>query len=240
MFENSSRLDVPEGAPKGAPARTTLRERFFSLHTPADVDAFLGAWPWGAIFKAGTSQKTFDAWDAAQRALEPRADVAVGFSVLPNDRPASDHVAARTGIAHRSPQFILFHHGEVRGHLDEFAITPDRLVPLLAEHLPAGMGPRVQNPAVVTLDAYRRMLADYVASTLEDERFQWRYLDRLKNEAAWRDDDTFAVLNALFENPDGRAVHPARLIALEFQAQLAGSREPLRERARRVLLRLGG
>jgi hypothetical protein len=217
----------------------TLRERFFPLRTAADVDAFLAAWPWAVIFKAGTSQKTFDAWFVAQRALEPRVDVAVGFAVLPDDRPASDHVAARTGIVHRSPQFILFNQGEPRGFLDEFAITPDRLVPLLAEQLPAAIGPRVRNPAVVTLDAYRRMLAEYAAGTLEDERFQWRYLERLRDEASWRDDETFAVLNGLFENPDGRVVHPARLIALEFQAQLAGSRESLRERARRVLLKLG-
>lgn len=236
MSENSSRPDVPARAP----ARTTLQERFFPLHTPADVDAFLGEWRWAAIFKAGTSQKTFDAWSASQRVLEPRVDVAVGFSVLPGDRPASDHVTARTGIVHRSPQFILFHQGEARGYLDELAITPDRLVPLLAEHLPAAIGPRVQNPAVVTLDVYRRLLADYVAGTLEDERFQWRYLERLERESAWREDETFAVLNGLFENPDGRAVHPARLIAVEFQAQLAGSREPLRERAQRVLLQLDG
>jgi hypothetical protein len=231
MSENSSPPDVLGLAS----ARMTLQERFFPLHTPADVDAFLGVWPWAAIFKAGTSQKTFDAWFVVQRALESRVDVAVGFSLIPDDRPASDHVAARTGIAHRSPQFILFHRGEVRGHLDEFAIAPDQLVPLLAEHLPADVGPRVQNPDVVTLDPYRRMLAEYVDGTLADERFQWRYLERLAKESAWRDEETFAVLNGLFQNPDGRVVHPARLIALEFQAHLAGSREPLRERARRVL-----
>src|SRR5690349_10069667 len=158
MSENSSRPDVPKQAPEHAPSRLTLKERFFPLRTAADVDAFLAAWPWAAIFKAGTSQKTFDAWFSTQRVLEPRVDVAVGFSVLPDDRPASDHVAARTGIVHRSPQFILFGQGEPRGYLDEFDISPDRLVPLLAEHLPVEVGPRVRNPAVVTLDAYRRML----------------------------------------------------------------------------------
>lgn len=234
MSENSSRPDV-QGR---APARTTLAERFFPLHAPADVDAFLGAWRWAAIFKAGTSQKTFDAWAAVQRVLEPRVDVAVGFSLIPDDRPASDHIAARTGIVHRSPQLILFERGQACGYLDEVAIAPDQLVPLLAGHLPEVIGPRVQNPAVVSLDPYRRMLTEYVAGTLADERFQWRYLERLEKESAWRDDETFARLNALFQNPDGRVVHPARLIALEFQAQLAGSREPLRERARRVLQQL--
>lgn len=231
MLENSSQPDV-QGR---AATRTTLKERFFPLHTPAEVDALLGAWPWVAIFKAGTSQKTFDAWFAAQQVLEPRVDVAVGFQVLPDDRLASDHVAARTGVIHRSPQFIVFNQGEACGYLDEFAITAEQLVPLLAAHLPAIPGPRVQNPAVVTLDPYRRMLAEYLSGTLAEEQFQWRYLERLEKEAAWRSDETFAVLNSLFENPEGRDIHPARLIAREFQALLAGSREPLRERARRVL-----
>ena len=47
--------------------------------------------------------------------------------------------------------------GSVRFHLDEFAITPDRLVPLLREHLPADVGPRVRNDAVVTLEPYRAL-----------------------------------------------------------------------------------
>src|SRR5262245_45124738 len=67
------------------PSRVTLRERFFPLHQPADVDRFLGAFSWCVIFKAGTSDKTFDAWLVAQHVLEPRADVAVGFIRLPED-----------------------------------------------------------------------------------------------------------------------------------------------------------
>ena len=66
----------------------TLRERFFPLHQPADVDRLLAEFPWCAIFKAGTSDKTFDAWRVAQDALEPRNDVAVGLVRLPEDRDA--------------------------------------------------------------------------------------------------------------------------------------------------------
>src|SRR6185503_4546214 len=105
-------------------------ERFFPLHQPADVERFLGGFPWCVIFKAGTSDKTFDAWLVAQQALEPRVDVAVGFIRLPEDRPASDHVTMRSGIEHRSPQLIVFCDGQARAHLDEFAIVPSRLVPL--------------------------------------------------------------------------------------------------------------
>ena len=83
-------------------------------------------------------------------------DVAVGFIRLPEDRPASDRVSALTGIAHRSPQLILFQSASALFHLDEFAIVPDQLVPLLREHLPAEVGPPVRNEAVVTLEPYRR------------------------------------------------------------------------------------
>lgn len=111
------------------------------------MDRFLDSFPWCVVFKAGTSDTTFDAWLVAQNALEPRADVAVGFIRLPEDRPASDYVRARSGIAHRSPQLVVFHDGNACVHLDEFAISPDRLVALLSEHLPAGVGPPVRNEA---------------------------------------------------------------------------------------------
>jgi bacillithiol system protein YtxJ len=219
-------------------SRVTLRERFFPLHQPADVDRFVDRYPWCVLFKAGTSEKTFDAWLVAQNALEPRRDVAVGFVRLPEDRAASDRVAARSGIAHRSPQLILFQDGNARAHLEEFDISPDRLVPLLREHLPEAVGPTVRNDAVVTLEPYRVLLSRYIQGDLPEERFQWGYLDRLEKEAAWRDDDAFEALNDLFENQWGRDVRAARLIAVEFQGQLAGRLEPMKTRAARLLERL--
>ena len=220
--------------------RVTLRERFFPLRQPADVDGFLGAFPWGVVFKAGTSDKTFDAWLVAQKALEPRPDVAVGFIRLPEDRAASDRVTTVSGVAHRSPQLILFHERRLRVHLDELAITPDRLMPLLREHLPADVGPTVRNEAVVTLAPYCVLLSEYVHGTLPEERFQWAYLERLEKDAVWRDDETFGLLNGLFENPWGRDLRAARVIALEFQARLAGRLEQLKSRAARLLQRLSG
>src|SRR6185503_14824233 len=111
-------------------ARITLRERFFPLHRPDDVDRFLERFEWSIVFKAGTSDKTVDAWLVTQKVMEPRGDVAVGFIRLPEDRPASDRVTAISGIAHRSPQLLLFRRARVLFHLDEFAIVPDQLVPL--------------------------------------------------------------------------------------------------------------
>lgn len=218
--------------------RVTLRERFFPLHTAEDVDQFLDRFAWSVVFKAGTSDKTFDAWLAAQNALEPRTDVAVGFIRLPEGRPASDRVSVRSEIAHRSPQLVLFHDGKALVHLDEFAISPGRLVPLLREHLPSDVGPRVCNEAVVKIDRYRTLLSEYVAGRLPEERFQWAYLERLASEAIWRDDETFEVLNGLFDNPWGRDVKAAQAVALEFQGQLAGRLEPLKARAARMLERL--
>jgi hypothetical protein len=215
--------------------RITLSERLFTLHQPADVARFLGGYPWCVIFKAGTSDKTFDAWLVAQQLLESRVDVAVGLICLPEDRPASERVAALSGIPHRSPQFLLFHDEQACFHLDEFAITPGALVPLLDAHLPLDAGPPVRNEAVVTLAPYRKLLEEYLSGTLPEERFQWAYLDRLAKEAAWRDDESFQLLNALFENPSGRAMRAARVVAAEFQGQLAGRLEPLKVRAARML-----
>jgi bacillithiol system protein YtxJ len=219
-------------------SRITLRQRFFPLHQPGDVDRFLDRVSWSIIFKAGTSDKTIDAWMVAQKVLEPRVDVAVGFIRLPEDRDASDRVTSRTDIPHRSPQLLLFEKGRMRFHLDEFAIVPDQLVPLLDEHLPADVGPPVRNEAVVTLEPYRRLLSAFVGGRLPEERFQWSYLERLEQEAVWRDDETFDVLNSLFENASGRDVRAARLVAVEFQGQLAGRLEPLKARAARMLERL--
>jgi hypothetical protein len=218
--------------------RVSLRERFFPLHQPADVDRFLDRFDWSAIFKAGTSDKTFDAWEVVQKILEPRIDVAVGFIRLPDDRAASDRVTTASGVAHRSPQFILFNGGAVRLHLDELAIVPGELVPALAGKLPVALGARVQNEDIVTIEPYRRLLREYVDGTLPDERFQWGYLDRLQKEALWRDDETFELLNGLFENRWGRDVQAARLVAVEFQGQLAGRLGRLKDRAARWLAKM--
>jgi bacillithiol system protein YtxJ len=219
-------------------ARVTLRERFFPLHQADDIDRFLERFTWSVVFKAGTSDKTVDAWLVAQNVLEPRVDVPVGFIRLPEDRAASDRVSERTGVVHRSPQFILCRNANALFHLDEFEIVSDQLVPLLRGQLPIDVGPPVRNEAVVTLEPYRALLSQFLEGQLPEERFQWGYLDRLAKEALWRDDETFDLLNSLFENEWGRDVRPARLVAVEFQGQLAGRLEPLQNRAARMLERL--
>jgi bacillithiol system protein YtxJ len=216
----------------------SLRERIFDLHTPEAVDTFLQSYPLTAIFKASTSDKTFEAWGFVEQAVENRADLALGLIRIPEDRSASNRVEERSGVRHQSPQFILFRDGKPIFDLDNRNIEPDRLGQLLAESLPVHTGTPVKNPAVAGLHVYADLLRRFVAGSLSEERFQWGYLDRLKKEAAWRSEADFALLDSLFENPDGRAFHPAKSVALEFQAQLAGRSRPLLERARELLERL--
>jgi bacillithiol system protein YtxJ len=218
--------------------RSTLPERFFPLPDPAGVDRFLDRFESCAVFKAATNEKTFDAWFLVQQALEPRADVAVGLIQIPAGRAASEHIAGRTGISHKSPQFLLFRSGSAVAHLDEKSIQPEPLAALLREHLPSTVGGRVVNDEVVSLEAYRSLLAAFVAGTLPEERFQWAYLDRLQHQAEWRDDDTFALLTSLFDFGWTRHFTPAHVVAHEFQGQLADRLEPLRDRAARLLARL--
>jgi hypothetical protein len=164
--------------------------------------------------------------------------VAVGLIQIPSGRAASDHVAARTGITHKSPQLVLFHRGQPVAHLDERAIQPEPIRALMQERLPSATGARVVNERVVSLSPYHALLGDFAQGRLPEERFQWAYLERLEKESTWRDDETFDMLNGLFENPWGREVRAARLVAREFQGQLAGQVEPLKDRALKLMERI--
>lgn len=210
----------------------SLRERTFLLTSPEAVNYFLQQHLYAAIFKASTTDKTVEAYGYIEKYLLPRPDVAVGMIRIPEDRPASDRVEEVSGIKHHSPQFILFNKAKPLFDLDNFKINPDNLEPLLAQHLPSEVGQPVQNPDVVSLKPYCDMLDKFIAGQLSEERFQWGYLDMLKREAGWRSERDFNLLNGLFANPDGREFKPAAVVALEFQAQLAGKSTPLLERAK--------
>jgi hypothetical protein len=62
--------------------RVTLPERIFALPQPVAVDDFLATHRWAVVCKAGSSDKTIDAWQVVQNALEARADIAVGVEPL--------------------------------------------------------------------------------------------------------------------------------------------------------------
>jgi hypothetical protein len=65
-------------------------------------------------------------------------------------------------------------------------------------------------------ETYRVLLSQFLQGHLPEERFECVYLDRLAKEALWRDDETFSVLNSLFENElgarrEGRAARRGRV-----------------------------
>jgi bacillithiol system protein YtxJ len=90
-----------------------LKDRTETLRSPAEVDAFLKAHPLAVLFKAGTCHRTTETLARLRSLLEARADVPFGLIRVVEARPASDHVAARTGIQHESPQLLVFREGEV-------------------------------------------------------------------------------------------------------------------------------
>jgi len=141
----------------------------------------------------------------------------------PRERARDDALRSRApqSTAHPVPW------ATARGHLDESrSFRPAR--PVAARAASCGGGASRSQRSGRHARAYRALLSQFLRGDLPEERFQWGYLDRLAKEALWRDDETFALLDSLFENDRGRDVSPARLVAVEFQGQLAGRLEPLR------------
>jgi bacillithiol system protein YtxJ len=100
-----------------------LKDRISFLASPKEVDDFLKANPTSAIFKAGVCHKTQETFVHVQAELEPREDLKLGIIKVVEARPASNHVAALTGIEHESPQIILFKDGKNVFDRDNWDIT---------------------------------------------------------------------------------------------------------------------
>jgi bacillithiol system protein YtxJ len=102
-----------------------LKDRISFLTSPAEVDAFLQANPTGVIFKAGVCHKTPETFVHVQAHLDPRGDLKLGIIKVVESRPASNHVAALTGIEHESPQIIFFKDGKSVFDRDNWDITSE-------------------------------------------------------------------------------------------------------------------
>lgn len=102
-----------------------LKDRISFLTTPEQVDAFLKANPDSALFKVGTCHKTQETFAAVERHLEARDDLPLGIIRVVEARAASNHVVARTGITHESPQLILFKDGKAVFDRDNWDITDE-------------------------------------------------------------------------------------------------------------------
>ena len=103
----------------------SLKDRIEFLSSPAEVDAFLAKSPTSAIFKAGTCHKTNETFSSVQRHLEDREDLRLGVIKVVEARPASNHVAALTGITHESPQLFFFRDGKAVFDRDNWDITDE-------------------------------------------------------------------------------------------------------------------
>lgn len=104
-----------------------LKDRTSFLTSPAEVDLFLKENPTSVIFKAGLCHKTPETFVHVQALLDPREDLKLGIIKVVESRPASNHVAAMTGIEHESPQIILFKGGKNVFDRDNWDITAEAL-----------------------------------------------------------------------------------------------------------------
>jgi len=111
-----------------------LKDRIQFLKTPDEVDAFLKANPDSALFKVGVCHKTQETFAHVEATLGPREDLQLGMIRVVEWRQASNHVATLTGIAHESPQLILFRGGRAVFDRDNWDITAHDIEKALREH----------------------------------------------------------------------------------------------------------
>ncbi|WP_216319375.1 monothiol bacilliredoxin BrxC family protein [Deinococcus aestuarii] len=170
------------------------------LTTPEEVDTFLREYPLAAVFKAGTCHKTMQGFGVLETFLT-RHDLPVGFIRVVDWRPASNHVAERTGIVHHSPQFILFREGEPQFEANNWDITAQTLSPVFEAQVPRRQGAG----AVATEDnvePYRRLMRAFLDGQLSEWAFQDQYVTFFRDDASLRSQREFEALSRLFGDPD--------------------------------------
>jgi len=114
-----------------------LKDRIQFLTTPDEVDTFLAKNPRAALFKVGMCHKTQEMFQNVEAQLGPREDLPLAMIRVIESRPASNHVAERTGITHESPQLILFKDGQPVFDRDNWDITAEDIADALQQHFPA-------------------------------------------------------------------------------------------------------
>ena len=170
------------------------------LTTPEEVDQFLTEYPLAAVFKAGTCHKTMQGFGVLETFLQ-RHDLPVGFIRVVDWRPASNHVAQRTGIVHHSPQLILFRDGQPQFEVNNWDITPQALGPVFEAQVPVREG--VASVATDdNVEPYRRLMRAYLDGQLSDWAFQDQYVNMFRDDASLRSQREFELLSRLFGDPD--------------------------------------
>ncbi|WP_425146801.1 monothiol bacilliredoxin BrxC family protein [Deinococcus sp.] len=171
------------------------------LTTPDEVETFLAEHPTAGVFKAGTCHKTMQGFGVLETFLKDH-DLPVGFIRVVDWRPASNHVAARTGIAHQSPQLIVFRDGEPVFDADNWDITPDRLEPVFERYVAARAEAAPAAADTTSTEPYKALMRAYLGGELPDWAFQDRYVTLFRDDATLRSQREFELLSKLFGDPD--------------------------------------
>ncbi len=183
------------------------------LTTPDEVESFLTEHPVAGVFKAGTCHKTMQGFGVLETFLKDH-ELPVGFIRVVDWRPASNHVAARTGITHQSPQLIVFQGGQPVFDVDNWDITAEALEPVFEEFVPrAGTVPAPSSSAAASslpasplptssVEPYRRLMRAYLDGQLPDWAFQEQYVNLFRDDASLRSQGEFEKLSRLFGDPD--------------------------------------
>ncbi|MFC4452813.1 monothiol bacilliredoxin BrxC family protein [Deinococcus sonorensis] len=170
------------------------------LTTPDEVETFLSQYPLAGVFKAGTCHKTMQGFGVLETFLKDH-ELPVGFIRVVDWRPASNHVAARTGIQHQSPQLIMFKDGEPVFDVDNWDITPEALEPVFEQYVPARQE-AAQVAGDGNVEPYRQLMRQYIDGQLPDWQFQELYVNMFRDDASLRSQREFELLSRLFGDPD--------------------------------------
>jgi bacillithiol system protein YtxJ len=171
------------------------------LTTPEEVETFLAENPLSGVFKAGTCHKTMQGFGVLETFLKDH-ELPIGFIRVVDWRPASNHVAARTGIQHQSPQLIVFKDGEAVFDVDNWDITADRLEPVFEQYVPARGETAVAAAPTGTVEPYKRLMQAFLDGQLPDWAFQDQYVNMFRDDASLRSQREFELLSNLFGDPD--------------------------------------
>ena len=110
-----------------------LKDRIRFLWTAEDVDEFLRTCADAAVFKAGACHKTQETFGRVQARLEDREDLPLGVIRVLEARAASNRLADVTGIAHESPQIVLFREHKPVFERNNWSITGEAVAEALLQ-----------------------------------------------------------------------------------------------------------
>jgi bacillithiol system protein YtxJ len=199
------------------------------LKSIQEVDDFLKRFATSLIFKVGGCHKTMQGFANVEAVVDRWPQLHLGFIRVIQNRPASDHVATKTGIRHESPQLILFLDGQSVFEVNNWAMTVEAVQEGLTRHLGPGQAATSLAPRS-DLSAYLKLLENYLAGKLLDEEFELMWLEMFQKDTTPRSQWEVDQLNSLFGDVD---------VALSAIDLIGSTNRPLvvdlKERARKLL-----